>query len=65
MEKTDNISTIDYGRFERFLEDSCGILLGKGKQYLVTSRLAKLLRDENIASVADLFSSIERCLALR
>lgn len=54
------ISPSEYERFKLFLEQACGILLGDGKEYLITSRLTKLLRDENIASVADLLTAIER-----
>lgn len=53
------ISPQDYDRFKLFLEQACGILLGEGKQYLITSRLTKLLRDENIASVSALLQAID------
>ena len=55
----DDISPQDYDRFKLFLEQACGILLGEGKQYLITSRLTKLLRDENIPSVSALLQAIE------
>lgn len=54
-----NISSDDYDRFKLFLEQACGILLGEGKQYLITSRLTKLLRNENIPSVSALLQAIE------
>ena len=54
-----NISPQDYDQFKLFLEQACGILLGEGKQYLITSRLAKLLRDENIPSVSALLQAID------
>jgi len=54
-----NISSDDYERFKLFLEQACGILLGEGKQYLITSRLTKLLRNENIPSVSALLQAIE------
>lgn len=60
MLKTHEISDSDYRRFKLFLEDACGILLGEGKQYLIVSRLAKLLREEQISNVSDLLKSIER-----
>jgi len=59
MEIAANISPQDYERFKLFLEQACGILLGEGKQYLITSRLTKLLRDENIPSVSALLQAIE------
>jgi chemotaxis protein methyltransferase CheR len=60
MLHTQDISQQDYQRFKKFLEDACGILLGEGKQYLLVSRLTRLMRDENIANVAELLSTIER-----
>jgi len=54
------ISPSDYERFKLFLEQACGIILGNGKEYLIASRLTKLLRDEKIASVAELLTAIER-----
>ena len=59
MDTVGNISPQDYDRFKLFLEQACGILLGEGKQYLITSRLTKLLRDENIPSVSALLQAIE------
>lgn len=59
MDTAGNISPQDYDRFKLFLEQACGILLGEGKQYLITSRLTKLLRDENIPSVSALLQAIE------
>jgi chemotaxis protein methyltransferase CheR len=59
MDTVGNISPQDYDRFKLFLEQACGILLGEGKQYLITSRLTKLLRDENIPSVSALLQAID------
>ena len=56
---TSNIATDDYKKFKGFLEKACGITLGEGKQYLITSRLSKLLRDEEISSVSELLTAIE------
>jgi len=55
-----NISQLDYEHFKTFLEDACGILLGEGKQYLIVSRLTKLLREENIATVTELLAALKR-----
>lgn len=60
MLQTQEISDYDYQRFRRFLESACGILLGDGKQYLIVSRLTRLLRDENIADLAALMTAIEK-----
>jgi len=55
-----NISPKEYEQFKLFLEQACGIVLGDGKQYLMISRLTKLLRNEEIASIADLLTGIQR-----
>ncbi len=44
---------------QAFLQDSSGILLGEGKEYLVTSRLGRLMRDRNIATVGELLSNLK------
>lgn len=59
MLQSQDISQVDYEKFRLFLEQACGILLGEGKQYLIISRLTKLLRDENIGSVAELLTAIQ------
>nr|WP_320166995.1 protein-glutamate O-methyltransferase CheR [uncultured Methylophaga sp.] len=58
--QTQEITDIDYQRFKRFLEDACGILLGDGKQYLIVSRLTRLLRDEKMTSLSELIAAVER-----
>jgi len=60
MLQMQDISPIDYQRFKNFLEQACGILLGDGKQYLIASRLTRLMRDENIANLSTLMTAIER-----
>lgn len=60
MLQRNEISQTDYERFRQFLEQACGIVLGEGKQYLIVSRLTKLLRDEEIPSVAELLNAIQR-----
>lgn len=60
MLQRNEISQTDYERFRQFLEQACGIVLGEGKQYLIVSRLTKLLRDEAIPSVAELLNAIQR-----
>ena len=60
MLQTQEITSFDYQRFRRFLEEACGILLGEGKQYLIVSRLTRLMREEEIANLSALMSAIER-----
>ena len=44
----------EYRDFCRFLEDACGIVLGDNKQYLVASRLSRLMDESGIASLGEL-----------
>jgi len=48
------ISTHEYNEFCSFLETSCGIVLGDNKQYLVNSRLKRLLKDHSLDKLGDL-----------
>ena len=61
------VSKADYERFCRFLEKSSGIVLGPGKMYLVSSRLAPILREQGLASLGELVQRLEttRSQALR
>lgn len=58
MTETNKITANEYQLFKSFLEETCGILLGEGKQYLIVSRLTKLLRDEKIGSMSELLALI-------
>ncbi|WP_281174734.1 CheR family methyltransferase [Marinobacterium jannaschii] len=49
-----HISESDFETFSRFLEDSCGILLAKHKQYLVQSRLGRIMQEQNCEVLPDL-----------
>jgi len=53
-------SLLEYEQFRDFLQDSCGILLGDNKQYLVTSRINKLMSKENISSLSELVSKMKQ-----
>lgn len=55
-----SISARDYDTFRRFLEEACGIVLGENKQYLVASRLNRLLRELEIESVGELVQTLSR-----
>ncbi len=44
------ISATEYNDFRFFLEKACGIVLGDNKQYLLSSRLNRLMHDEGIGS---------------
>ena len=55
----------DYGAIQSFLEGRAGIRLGDGKEYLVVSRLARLLQRFEIAGVQQPDSWDERARDLR
>lgn len=48
-----------YQQFCVFLERSCGITLGVGKEYLVKSRLSRVLEELGSERLADLVSALE------
>jgi len=54
------ISSDDFRLFSEFLEKSCGILLAEHKQYLVQSRLGKIMQQEAAASLKDLVDKLNR-----
>ena len=55
-----SISARDYDSFRLFLEEACGIVLGENKQYLVASRLNRLLRELEIESVGELINRVKK-----
>ena len=50
---------LDFEQFRTFLEKSCGILLGSNKQYLVSSRLNKLMEQHGIKTLGELVQRIQ------
>jgi len=50
---------LDFEQFRVFLEKTCGILLGSNKQYLVFSRLNKLMEQQGIKTLGDLVRKIQ------
>ncbi len=54
-----SVSESDFNTFRQFLEVKSGILLGDNKQYLVTSRLKRLLEEHNIKSLTELMTRIQ------
>jgi len=53
------ITDSDFELFSRFLEETSGILLAKHKQYLVQSRLGKIVKEQNCLSLKDLIVRLE------
>ena len=50
---------LDFEQFRVFLEKACGILLGSNKQYLVSSRLNKLMEQHAIKSLGELVQRMQ------
>ncbi len=50
----------EYEAFQKYLQDACGIVLGHGKEYLVTSRLSSLLQSNNIKTVGELLRLLNK-----
>jgi chemotaxis protein methyltransferase CheR len=48
----------EYEAFREYLQGVCGIVLGSGKEYLVTSRLSGLMRSSGIKYVGDLLQEV-------
>ncbi|MCK0106226.1 protein-glutamate O-methyltransferase CheR [Marinobacter sp. S0848L] len=54
------ITPKEYEEFKTFLQDACGILLGDNKQYLVKSRLRKILEENGLTSLGELLEKLKR-----
>ncbi|RJG09877.1 protein-glutamate O-methyltransferase CheR [Pseudomonas cavernicola] len=50
---------LDFEQFRTFLEKACGILLGSNKQYLVSSRLNKLMEQNDIKTLGELVQRMQ------
>lgn len=55
-----DITPQEYEAFKTFLQDACGILLGENKQYLVKSRLRRILEEHELKSLGELLERLER-----
>lgn len=54
------LSKNQYDDFRLFLEQSCGIVLGDNKHYLVTSRLNRLTQEFSFSSLGSLLESLKK-----
>ena len=59
MSDSQQFAGSDYQRFRDFLQDACGILLGENKQYLVSSRLNKLMDEHQLTSLTALVEKMK------
>ncbi|WP_152207256.1 CheR family methyltransferase [Marinobacter changyiensis] len=55
-----DITPQEYEAFKTFLQDACGILLGENKQYLVKSRLRRILEDNQMTGLGALLEHLKR-----
>ncbi|MCU7893428.1 MAG: chemotaxis protein [Candidatus Thiodiazotropha sp. (ex Ustalcina ferruginea)] len=53
------ITPAEYESFKLFLQQACGILLGNGKEYLVSSRLSNIMKDVQVDSLGTLLKLIQ------
>ena len=53
------MKTSEYQVIQNFLRQSCGVVLGENKQYLVVNRLTSLLARFNLASFSDLVACLQ------
>lgn len=60
-----HLSSADYDAFRTFLEEGSGIVLGDNKQYLVTSRLTRLMSESKLDSFSDLMKQLKVDAKLR
>ena len=54
------ITPQEYEAFKTFLQDACGILLGDNKQYLVKSRLRRIMEENKLSTLGDLLNRVKR-----
>lgn len=55
-----SFTTQEFEEFRRYLKDRCGITLGDNKQYLVASRLGRLMQDMAVGSLGELVNRLQR-----
>jgi len=48
----------EYAAFRHFLEATCGIVLGDNKDYLIDSRLRKILKERDVGSLNELVMNV-------
>ncbi len=59
------LSDADYQALCAFLESASGIVLGDNKHYLVVSRLGRLVKEHDFASVGDLVRKLDKGASMR
>ena len=59
---TTSFSPDEYKNFQIFLEKACGIVLGANKHYLVSSRLNRLMKANDIATLQELVNMLNKTM---
>jgi len=59
------ITKPDFALFRDYLERVCGILLGDNKEYLVSSRLRSIMKEQGFTSLSELVKKLEMDSRLR
>jgi len=57
---TTSFSPDEYKNFQIFLEKACGIVLGENKHYLVSSRLNRLMQENNVPTLQALVNTLSK-----
>ena len=60
-----SISPAEYKQFKQKLEQYSGIMLGDNKEYLITSRLRRLLESEKLTNLTELVAAMDRSSKLK
>lgn len=60
FQQSNSINDIEYRAFREYLEKTCGILLGDNKQYLVSSRMRKVIQECKLGTIGELLSEVKR-----
>jgi chemotaxis protein methyltransferase CheR len=58
-QRSATITPTEYDAFKSFLQQACGIMLGSGKEYLVTSRLNNIIKEAGVDSLGALLKMIQ------
>jgi chemotaxis protein methyltransferase CheR len=59
---TVSFSPDEYKKFQIFLENACGIVLGENKHYLVSSRLNRLMKENDISTLQLLVDTLNKSM---
>ena len=58
LDKNSSVNSGEFNRFRDFLEEACGISLGENKQYLVSTRIRRILTEHDLGSLTVLIDRL-------